>query len=412
MKLTLTTLFTLIAFAKGLLAQNSEDVNNYISTYREAAISEMQRTGIPASIILAQGIHETEAGTSDLVKRSNNHFGIKCKDSWTGSVVYHDDDARGECFRSYNSPLDSYKDHSDFLRSGARYQSLFKLDPMNYEGWAYGLKKAGYATNSRYPQILIRLIQDYNLQQYTLIAMGKEKPPVIEEPAIVEKSKPDSTEANRETTIALPSLPPQYPSGEFSINNTRVIFAKAGTSLLAISGQYDIPLGRLMDFNELTEEDVLVKDQLLYLQRKRKTGSAVFHVVQNGENLYDICQAEGIRYETLRELNRLTNGEEPVPGEKIYLQSASPAKPVLMDPKNKQPIVAYHGIDNTNAGNAKEKETTTVNPPNSITHVVQTKETLYSISKKYGVDVEKIQQWNKLDSLSLKTGQELIIYKN
>src|SRR5260221_8193350 len=114
MKLKLTTLFIIsIALSKSMSGQNSSDVVTYVNTYKDYAIDEMKRTGIPASIILAQGIHETEAGKSDLVKRSNNHFGIKCKDTWTGSVVYHDDDERGECFRSYNNPLDSYKDHSD-----------------------------------------------------------------------------------------------------------------------------------------------------------------------------------------------------------------------------------------------------------------------------------------------------------
>ncbi len=404
MTLRLTTLITLLAFGKNLFAQSSDDIVRYINAYRGLAISEMQRTGVPASIILAQGIHETQAGTSDLVKSSNNHFGIKCKDNWTGSVVYHDDDARGECFRSYITPADSYKDHSDFLRSSPRYQFLFRLNPTDYEGWAYGLKKAGYATNSRYPQILIRLIQDYNLQQYTLIAMGRLKP-LDDEPMLAAKT--DSLSDTNNVAAIAPAAPAyQYPSGEFSINNTRVIFAKAGTSLLAVSEQYDIPLARLMEFNELREEDVLIKDQLLYLQRKRKTGAAAFHTVQNGETLYDICQAEGIRYESLRELNRFSPGEEPAAGEKIFLQSSSPAKPVLADAVNRQPAMAYQG-------NAKEKDSGITNPSNSsITHIVQSKETLYSISKKYGVDVEKIQQWNKLDSMNLKTGQELIIYKN
>lgn len=406
MKLTLTTLFTLLVIGRNLLAQDSENILNYINTYKDLAISEEQRTGIPASITLAQGIHETEAGTSELVKKSNNHFGIKCKDTWTGAVVYHDDDARGECFRSYNTPLDSYKDHSDFLRNSPRYQPLFKLDPTDYEGWAYGLKKAGYATNIRYSQILIRLIQTYNLQQYTLIAMGRLKPE-NKELAAVEIPGPEPAGSDKPIAISMPPVvAPQYPAGEFSINNTRVIFAKGGTSLLAISEQYDISLRRLMDFNELKGEDVLLKDQLLYLQRKRKKGANELHIVQNGETLYDICQAEGIRYESLRELNNLNNDEEPAPGEKLYLQHTAPAKPMLADAKNKQAAITFQDPADT-----KEKETT-VNPSGSITHIVQTRETLYSISKKYGVDIEKIQQWNKLDSMNLKTGQELIIYKN
>src|SRR5580698_8334338 len=154
-------------------AQVSVNGVNYVNMYKALAMEEEQRSGVPASITLAQGLHESEAGTSELVKNSNNHFGIKCKEDWKGAVFYHDDDSRQECFRSYATAADSYRDHSDFLRQGSRYAFLFKLDPTDYEGWAYGLKKAGYATNIRYSQILIRLIKDYNLQQYTLIAIGK-----------------------------------------------------------------------------------------------------------------------------------------------------------------------------------------------------------------------------------------------
>jgi flagellum-specific peptidoglycan hydrolase FlgJ len=159
--------------AGAVQAQISVNGVIYVNTYKALAMAEMQRSGIPASITLAQGMHESEAGTSELVRRSNNHFGIKCKDEWKGEVVYHNDDSRGECFRSYPTAADSYRDHSDFLRRGTRYAALFGLDPADYEGWAYGLKKAGYATNIRYSQILIKLIKEYNLQQYTLIAIGR-----------------------------------------------------------------------------------------------------------------------------------------------------------------------------------------------------------------------------------------------
>src|ERR1700761_7105129 len=157
-------------------AQISANGVIYVNTYKALAMAEMQRSGVPAAITLAQGLHESEAGTSDLVKRSNNHFGIKCRDEWKGEVVYHDDDSRGECFRSYPTAEDSYHDHSEFLRRSSRYAFLFELDPTDYEGWAYGLKKAGYATNIKYSQILIKLIKDYNLQQYSLITLGKLKP--------------------------------------------------------------------------------------------------------------------------------------------------------------------------------------------------------------------------------------------
>ena len=126
-------------------AQKSEYVTEYINSYKQLAVDEMIRTGVPASITLAQGIHETEAGRSELVLKSNNHFGIKCKTGWDGEKVYHDDDARGECFRSYPSSEDSYADHSNFLKRGPRYAFLFDIDPTDYKAWAYGLKKIGRA---------------------------------------------------------------------------------------------------------------------------------------------------------------------------------------------------------------------------------------------------------------------------
>src|SRR5579875_1972481 len=175
-RLQLPLVMGILLLAQAALGQSSQAIRQYIAAYRDAAIAEMKRSGVPAAITLAQGIHETEAGTSDLVLASNNHFGIKCKSDWTGDYVLHDDDAKGERFRKYASPLDSYKDHSDFLRNSSRYAFLFRLDPADYQGWAWGLKKAGYATNPKYPQILIKLIQDYNLQDYTLIALGRKNP--------------------------------------------------------------------------------------------------------------------------------------------------------------------------------------------------------------------------------------------
>src|SRR6476469_4998080 len=148
-------------------------VDQYVAQYKDIAVREMKRMGVPAAISLAQGILETENGNSDLVKKSNNHFGIKCKSSWTAGSVSHDDDAPGECFRVYKNADDSYRDHSNFLRGNTRYAFLFKLDPRDYKAWAYGLRKAGYATNPGYPEILIKNIEDNNLEQYTLQAANQ-----------------------------------------------------------------------------------------------------------------------------------------------------------------------------------------------------------------------------------------------
>jgi LysM repeat protein len=388
-------------FAK---AQPRPIVIDYINTYKALAISEMQRTGIPAAIKLAQGIHETEAGSSDLVRKSNNHFGIKCKNTWTGDKVYHDDDARGECFRSYASAEDSYRDHSNFLKGSPRYSFLFELDPTDFEAWAYGLKKAGYATNIKYSQILIRIINDYHLQDYTLIAMGKMKPEdewlakeTSSTPVILAKQvKIEATTDDVEKAIAIDQTP-NFPEGEFRINDTRVVYAKPGSSLLGIAQQYDVSLKRLMDFNEIREENTLTKGQLVYLQRKRKHGSQPYHTVQAGETVYDVAQAEGIRLENLMELNHLGNGMQPAIGEKLYLKEEAPTRPLLAEAKQpeSQPVTK-----------------TVPQEASYTTHIVQTKETLFAISKKYGVPIEKLKQWNNLVSYDLKTGQELIIYKN
>ncbi|NML19353.1 LysM peptidoglycan-binding domain-containing protein [Pseudoflavitalea sp. G-6-1-2] len=392
-------------------AQKSEDILNYINTYKELAIQEMVRTGVPASIKLAQGIHETMAGRSPLVLKSNNHFGIKCKNTWTGNKVYHDDDARGECFRSYSDPKESYTDHSNFLKNSQRYAFLFGLDPTDYKGWAYGLKKAGYATNIKYSQLLIKLIEDYNLQEYSLIALGRAKPreEIIAAVPKLEIGDPIAMEVVQ--TAAQPSGPAtvpavymepvatDYPKGEFRINETRVIFATSGTSLLAIAKNYDISLRRLLDFNDLGREDILTENQLLYLQRKRKTGANEFHIVKPGESLYDICQTEAIRFESLLKYNHLNEEEEPAAGEQLYLHTKSPSKPRLAADMPAVADVVRTTVDNRPA------------MANAIAHTVQTKETLYSIAKKYNVTVEKIQEWNKLQSADLKIGQMLVIYQ-
>jgi len=318
----------MVGLVKILPAQSSDQVNQYINTYKLLAISEMQRSGVPASIILAQGIHETQAGTSDLVVASNNHFGIKCKSGWSGQVVYHDDDARGECFRSYATAADSYRDHSDYLSKTPRYAFLFKLNPEDYESWAYGLKRAGYATNLKYSQILIKLIREYDLENYTLVALGKRQ---MEEPTdgLSAKEMILPVEAATDTTLEKNKSVTNYPEGLFSINAAKVIYVKSGISLLSISNQYEIPLARLLEFNDMNQQDILNNDQLIFLQRKRKMGNSPFHIVQAGESVYSICQSEGVRYENLLEYNRLKPGEEPATGEKIYLQAEAGSKPAL-----------------------------------------------------------------------------------
>lgn len=335
--------FVLLMFSQHVLSQEtSEAIKDYVERFKDLAITEMKRTGVPASIKLAQGILETGAGTSELVKRSNNHFGLKCKTWWTGEKVYHDDDKRGECFRKYNTPEESYVDHSDYLKSMSWYAFLFKLDPLDYKAWATGLKKAGYATNPQYTQKLIGYIERYDLNKYSLMALGKWE----EHQNISDDKRNDEnqlSQVNKENSdVAVADIPNfdehptpkmnegKYPDGTFQINQTKVIYAKEGTSLLAIASLYKIPYLWLLDFNELRNgTDILQKDQLIFLQRKRKTGSKEFHVVQQGENLYEISQMEGIKLESLLSFNYLTLNMIPAPGEKLHLQKPASQKPKL-----------------------------------------------------------------------------------
>jgi len=373
-------------------AQSTAIIQQYIDTYKAIAIAEEQRTGVPAAITLAQGIHETSAGQSDLVKASNNHFGIKCKADWQGESVFHDDDARGECFRKYADPADSYKDHSDFLKTRKSYAFLFTLDPLDYEGWAWGLKKAGYATNPKYPQILIKLINDYNLQAYTLIALGKKDGEATEALASNTTTQPDMAEKVAATTIAAPL----YPQGVFRINETEVVFVPKGTSYLALADQYRISLSRLFEFNDLPQAAVAQTDGLVFLHRKRKRGAQEFHTVLPGETLQQISQAEGLRLESLLEYNFLKAGMQPAVGALLYLQGKAPAVPKLATLK--QVVAAAIATDDGDDVSV-------------IVHTVQPKETVYAISKKYAVTADDILKWNNLDSTHLKTGQQLRINK-
>lgn len=333
----ISNLFVVLMIAVTGFSQNKEIINNYIATYKELAIQEMKRTGVPASIKLAQGIHETLAGTSQLVLKSNNHFGIKCKSNWTGESVRHDDDAKAECFRKYPSAADSYRDHSDFLKNSQRYADLFALVPTDYAGWAFGLKKAGYATNPKYPLVLIKLIEDYHLQDYTLLALDRKTndlDKVVQNTKVVEDTEAAVSVENGRTEehqriVDTKIDAQQYPVGIFKINETNVVFVKKGTSFLSLATQYTLPLARLFEFNEIAQQEVSDRDQLIYLQRKRKIGADDEYIVLLEDNMHDIAQRQGIRLESLYELNWLKPFEQPAPGEKLSLKKKAAAMPKL-----------------------------------------------------------------------------------
>jgi LysM repeat protein len=309
-------------------AQNNEAVNAYITQYRQLAIDEMIRTGVPASITLAQGILESNAGQCNLTQQSNNHFGIKCKTDWVGNVVYHDDDAKHECFRSYSCAEASYRDHSDFLKTRPNYTSLFSLDVTDYQGWAYGLKAAGYATNPVYAKSLISTIERYNLADVTLAGLQQSNQVILAaSPAkLQEEYSFQNTAALVEPIVNQPVVKQEtkiYPEGVFSINETKVVYAKAGTSLLALANRYNLAYGRLLAFNDLHDGDILQQPALIYLEKKPKHGSKDYHIVQPNEKLYDIAQQEGVQLQSLVAYNNLQKDNLPKAGDKIILRTGN-----------------------------------------------------------------------------------------
>ncbi|MCW3463357.1 glucosaminidase domain-containing protein [Chitinophaga nivalis] len=323
----------LIGCTPFLKAQNIT-TQQYIATYKNVAIEEMRRSGVPAAIKLAQGIVETQSGNGTLCLQSNNHFGIKCKNTWTGKTIRYDDDARQECFRVYDSARESYKDHSDFLRSNPRYAFLFQFDGDDYKSWAYGLKQAGYATNKTYPQQLIKIIEENNLQQYTLIALGKAAPEsAYTEPPVYAGNNPRKPETkpttprnnggyNKPVVI-------NYPKGVFEINGRRAMYVKAGTSLIQLAAQQDIRLRKLVRFNDLEDDRPLPKDMIIFLQKKSKRGNKEYHTVASGESMHDIAQAEGLQLRWLRRRNKLHEGEEPAYGQRLNLEGYAGSAPAL-----------------------------------------------------------------------------------
>lgn len=385
----LLTLFCLQSGAQNISPQQ------YIETYKDLAIREMKRMGVPASITLAQGLLETESGNGVLVKKSNNHFGIKCKSSWSGGSVSHDDDANGECFRKYNSAEDSYRDHSNFLRGSDRYSFLFKLDPKDYKAWAYGLKKAGYATNPAYPQMLIKSIEDYNLQQYTLIAINEV--PVYDgsQYASDNESVPAVQVRNQESAFA------SQPEINFDIsdkkmfNGVKAVYAQQGTSLLAIASMHKIDLVKLLEFNDMKEDGLLKRDSWIFLERKLNEGKADYYITEADEYVEDIAQDNALQVSSIKQFNNLEDNQLVKKGTKIYLK--------------KQGDATARNTGEKAGGNTQQKNSTSDNKVKW--HEVQPKEGLYAIARKYNVTVQELRDWNNLSTDDLKIGQKLIISK-
>lgn len=305
------SLLFILTLSCSIFANAQSAQEKYISTYAEIAVQEMYRSGVPASITLAQGMLESGNGKSLLATKANNHFGIKCHNDWDGGRVYHDDDAKGECFRSYSHAHQSYRDHSDFLRYRDRYKFLFDLKPTDYKGWAYGLKKAGYATDPSYPAKLIKLIEEYNLQQYdTKTAVIPASPTVIEQAVPVSdqtKKKYFQFNSSREM---------------YSKNGVPFIISGEGETYQSIAKSHGLFLKELLRFNDLKETKELRPGTIVYLQAKKNASVKGLdkHVVEEGETLRDIAQRYAVRQNKLYKLNGWDKEHAPKEGDCIKLR--------------------------------------------------------------------------------------------
>ena len=273
----------------------------------------MKRTGVPASITLAQGLVESAAGESTLASKSNNHFGIKCHSDWKGRKTYLDDDKAGECFRVYSNAAASFKDHSDFLRYQDRYKSLFDLDPTDYEGWARGLKKAGYATDPKYAEKLIKVIEDYELYKYDS-TQADELP---EPPLAIEQAVEVLPAAAREEVRFSLSR------DVFQINGVTCVYAVEGDTYQSLANANSLFLGEILRFNDLRYDEPLKAGEVVYLQPKKRQaarGLSKYIAGDGGESLRDISQRFGVKLAALCSLNGLREDARPLEGDTIRLR--------------------------------------------------------------------------------------------
>ncbi|SUP54932.1 Exo-glucosaminidase lytG precursor [Weeksella virosa] len=362
-------------------AQNTRDID-YIRKHALLAVKEQALYNIPASITLSQGLIETGGGQSRLANQAYNHFGIKCKAEWTGDKIYHDDDAKGECFRAYATVEDSYRDHSKFLAERPYYKNLFTLSVTDYKGWAYGLKKAGYATNPRYPNMLISKIEQYNLQQFDMIKeedvyaklvslyghfdapeggywvssnsnpskntktritqenKKEEKTQTIKEDEAIRvilasntntiKDKKHNTSAaiqpkeelnQRERNIIFNSQP-ELPSLRMKNhpNNIQYVVVKNGETLGSLAKMYNTAPSKLAQYNEITLGSTLQEGQIIFFGMKKTKGTQETYQVREGEDMYTISQKFGIKVNNLYRINRMEPGTQPKAGQMLSLK--------------------------------------------------------------------------------------------
>jgi len=301
-KTMVLTAFLMVSLVCSAQSKWTPTYQQYIDQYKDCAIEQMLKWKIPASITLAQGLLESGAGRSELARKGNNHFGIKCHD-WTGAMVYHDDDSRNECFRAYNSAFESYEDHSKFLAKRGRYSSLFNLKTTDYKGWAYGLKAAGYATDPKYPQRLIDIIQLYKLYEYDR-ARSYDK---------------FMTKHTKDVQVA------GQPLHLIKIyNKNYYIIGRRGDTFRTIGQEIGISYKKIAKYNERDKDSPIQEGEIIWLKKKQKKAAKEYkgrkHYVRQGESMYSIAQKYGIRLKSLYKRNHLSPDYDLRIGDELKLR--------------------------------------------------------------------------------------------
>ena len=323
----------------GTAAPDKSPQKTYIEQFASLAVEEMYRSGVPASITLAQGLLESGYGLSELAVKGNNHFGIKCHNSWTGKKMYHDDDRKGECFRVYSSPEQSYRDHSDFLRYRDRYKFLFDYKVTDYKSWAYGLKKAGYATDPKYPVKLINLIEEYELHQYdkkpaSFARQGRaekeEKAPKAKKVKKEAEKIPDQIPESPTQIEEVKALPePERQEFRFSMsrevysrNGVPFVIAVEGETYSSIAASNNLFVREILKFNDQLSDASLAPGTEVYLKPKKKQAVKGLekHVVEGHESMRSIAQRYGIRLGSLYKMNGMSAGDVLRDGDIIKLR--------------------------------------------------------------------------------------------
>jgi LysM repeat protein len=313
--------------ASTTVRQPVKSTTDYISQYKDLAISEMKRTGIPASITLAQGIIESDYGRSRLAMEANNHFGIKCHKTWTGPTIKHNDNADNECFRKYGKAEESYYDHSDFLKSGSRYSFLFNFSATDYKSWAFGLKKAGYATNPDYANMLIRTIESNNLSSFDQPS-GFSGPPVIDTTRKSPGATPPQLAVKTTPTTMSTEMVVTRAQRVKENNSIRYIIVRDGDTREKIENEFQLLKWELPRYNELKNDFRTVPGQILYLQPKKDKAEAgkEYYNTTEEDTMHSISQQFGVKLKKLYEMNRMEEGIEPEAGRKIWLRNIRPAE--------------------------------------------------------------------------------------